>query len=294
MLRFTLLFALSLMLSALGPALRAGDPALDRRGAHGGRGDDDKSHAKDAPLPGQTIDFEYDAADVKDKSRAYTGRVFVHERARSQTAPLVIFIHGLNRALIPHRWMGGGNEGDVRRIVSDLIDSGAIPPVILAGPGSVQKDAVAYGSSFPHFDLDKFIELVDASLGDTADIDRKHIIVTGHSGAGCSEKGGIVSATTSKAHPYAIVSIDTCMPGTLAESLGAASPDTHVVVTWQTATWDRNFKLFEQVFKKGVSDHPPHAGVFRELDNLPAQALAHDATVGQTYAKWLPRLLPKP
>ena len=30
----------------------------------------------------------------------------------------------------------------------------------------------------------------------------------------------------------------------------------------------------------------------RELDKLPALPAAHDATVGQTFAKYLPRLLP--
>lgn len=293
MLRFTSLFVLALMLGALDP-LGAGDASgrPSREGyARGGRGDAAK---RDDALAGETIDFEYDGADVKNKARAYTGRVFVHEQARGKAdLPLVVFIHGLNRELIPHRWMGGGKEGDVRRIVSDLIESGAIPPVILAGPGSVQKDAVAYGSSFPQFDLDKFLELVDASLEGRARIDRTRIIVTGHSGAGCSDKGGIVAATSSKQRPYAIVSIDTCMHGALAEALGHAHPDTHVVVTWQTASWDRNFKHFEEVFSKTTAENAPHAGILRELDNLPAQPLAHDATVGQTYAKWLPRLLPK-
>ena len=46
----------------------------------------------------------------------------------------MVFLRGLNRELIPHRGMGGGNEGDVRRIVADLGDRAALPPLIVAGP----------------------------------------------------------------------------------------------------------------------------------------------------------------
>lgn len=252
--------------------------------------------ASEKALPGKTLDFPYDGADVKDVTRAYSARVFLHDRAMAHEGelPLVVFLHGLNRELIPHRWMGGGQEGDVRRIVSDLIDQGALPPVALAGPGSVAKEAVSFGSSFPALDFDQLVELLVDRLSGIARIDATKIIVVGHSGAGCSQRGGIVAATRSRRRPLAIVSIDTCMAGSLAESLGRAHPGTHVVVTWQTASWERNFKLFEAVFKKEVAAHPPSAGVLRELSALTPLARAHDATVGQTFEKWLPRLLARP
>jgi hypothetical protein len=277
-------------------------PAATATAAASGSASSSQSSSPSAPtpprdpsaLPGRTVDYPYDGADVNDPSRAYTGRAFVHDRALAATTalPLVVFLHGLNRDLIPHRWIGGGNEGDVRRIVAGLIDEGALRPVVVAGPGSVVKAAVSHGSSFPVFDLDRFVALTEEALAGVARIDPKRVVVMGHSGAGCSEKGGLVAAVRAREAPLAVVSIDTCMQGPLAEALGGARPETHVVVTWQTASWQRPFDRFRVVFGREVAAHPPAAGRLRELDPLPALPRAHDATVGQTFAKWLPRILP--
>ena len=220
----------------------------------------------------------------------------MHDRAAERAAkgerlPLVVFLHGLNKDLIPHRWMGGGNEGDVRRLVAELVDAGTIPPVVVAGPGSVVKEAVARGASFPEIDVGHFVERTEAALGASVPIDAARVVVLGHSGAGCSDKGGIVAALRMKRPPLGVVSIDTCMGPGLARDLAAAPPTTHVVVSWQDASWKRPFAAFKATFAQGVAAHPPATGALRELDHLPALARAHDATVGQTLAKWLPRLL---
>jgi hypothetical protein len=257
------------------------------------KGDAKKKKEEPKPLPGRTIDFDYDAKETGTKSRAYTGRVFVHERAAGadRPLPLVVFIHGLNKARIRFRWMGGGDEGDVRRIVADLIDGEKIPPVLVAGPSSIEPDAVAEGSSFPVFDFDRFLELTEASLDGVAKVDETKIIVAGHSGAGCSSNGGIVAAARAKHAPHSVLSIDTCMGVDLAKALGAAPPKTNVIVTWQTASWDRNFDVFTAAFRETAAKNPAEEGVLRELDKLPALARSHDATVGQTFSKYLPRLL---
>jgi hypothetical protein len=243
------------------------------------------------PLAGRTIDFEYDGHDAHSVSLAYSGRVFVPDRviAEGKPVPVVVFFHGLNKALVRHRWMGGGQEGDVRRIVLDLIAEGAIPPVIVAGPGSIQPDAVSDGASFPVFDFDKFMNMTKKSLEGIAEIDPRRIVVTGHSGAGCSEVGGIVSSLHSAFTPLSIISIDTCMGSKLALSLSAAPPDTNVVVTWQTGSWDRDFDSFQIAFKKSLSSHPAAPGVLRTLDELPTKS--HDATVAMTLKKYLPEVL---
>lgn len=247
-------------------------------------------------LAGETLDFPFDGKAVGDPTQSYEGRVFIPDRASIAPGPvpLVVFFHGLNRALIPHRWMGGGDEGDVRRIVGELVSAGAVAPLVLAGPGSIEKAAVSGGASFPTFDFDRFVDMTEEAAGDRVKIDRERVVVLGHSGAGCSAKGGIVSATASKIVPLAIVSIDTCMPGALADALGRAGPKTHVIVTWQTATWDRDFRHFRAVFDARVKESPADAGVLRELDPLPNLPRSHDATVKQTFDKWLPRLLPPP
>lgn len=247
-------------------------------------------------LRGKTIDWKYDGADVRDRSRAYELRVFLHEKALRATRalPLIVFLHGLNRDLIPHRWMGGGNEGDVRKILSALIESGALGPTVIAGPGSIEKDAVSGGASWAVLDHDKLVSQVVAEVGDLAKIDLERVVVMGHSGAGCSEKGGVIAPAAAEKPPYAIVSIDTCMAAPLATALGGAPERTNVVVTWQTATWERDFGFFRQVFEKARKAHPPADGVLRELDALPNLPKSHDATVKQTFDKWLPRLLPPP
>lgn len=249
----------------------------------------------EAPLRGETVDYPYDGGG---KARlAWTGRAFVHDKAlerakKGEALPLVVFLHGLNKALIPHRWMGGGTEGDVRRIVAGLIEAGTLPPLVLAGPGSVAKEAVGGAASFAELDTDVFLERTDAALAGKVKIDPARVVVVGHSGAGCSAKGGIVAALRGKRPVLGVASIDTCMGGDLAKELGAAPARTHVVVTWQDASWSkRPFGLFEATFEKETTAHPPAKGALRQLDHLPALPRAHDATVGQTIEKWLPKML---
>lgn len=261
---------------------------------------DDKRAKPTSPPPpeGTTIDYRYDATDVKKPSLAYEGRAYLTKKTRDAAKngklPLIVFIHGLNRDRIPHRWMGGGAEGDVRTIIGEMIESGKIAPAVIAGPGSVEKEAVAFGSSFPTFDFDNFVTLTEKALGTTATIDRERIIVAGHSGAGCSKDGGIVAASKAKIRPHTVMSIDTCMALALAKSLAEAPASTHVFVTWQGATWDRPFADFRSVFEKTRGEHPEKSGVHRVLDQLKAEGRAHDATVAQTFVKYLPRLLPAP
>lgn len=255
--------------------------------------------AAKAPLPGRTVDYPYDGKDVGKPRLAWTGRAFVHERAqerarRGEALPLVVFLHGLNKELIPHRWMGGGNEGDVRRIVSDLVEAGTLPPLVVAGPGSVVKEAVSHGASWVELDVDAFLARTETALAPDVRIDPARVVVVGHSGAGCSDRGGLVAAVHAKRPILGIASIDTCMGGGLARQLAATRPRTHVVVTWQEVSWRRPFEVFKATFARGVAESPPAPGVLRELERLPAQPRAHDATVGQTFAKWLPRLLVVP
>ncbi len=258
-----------------------------------------RAAAAPTPLPGRTVDYAYDGKDVGKPRLAWTGRAFVHDRARERAArgealPLVVFLHGLNKELIPHRWMGGGNEGDVRRIASDGIEAGTLPPLVIAGPGSVVKEAVSHGASWAELDIDAFLARTEAALAPDVKIDTARVVVVGHSGAGCSDRGGLSAAVHAKRPILGVASIDTCMGGGLARDLAAARPGTHVVVTWQEVSWKRPFELFRSTFVRGVAVSPPAPGALRELERLPPLPRAHDATVGQTFAKWLPRLLVPP
>ena len=247
-------------------------------------------------LPGKSYQYAYDGKDVGKPQRAWKGRAYVSPKAAKHKGalPLVVFLHGLNKELIEHRWMGGGREGDVRRIVGELVEQGTIPPVVVAGPGSTVASEVSQGASWNYFDLDNFIERTVAALKGVVTIDEKRIIVAGHSGAGCSDAGGLARVGESKRRLWAIVSIDTCMGGGLAERLGKAHPKTHVIVSYQSATWTkRPFALFRRVFERTTKEHPAAEGILRTLDEQRPKTSPHDATVKLTFDHWLPVLLAK-
>jgi hypothetical protein len=253
-----------------------------------------------SPMDGNTYDYAYDASDVGRPEQAWAGRVFVHGKAAGkpeQTLPLLVFLHGLNIERIDYRWMGGGQEGDVRRIVSDLIEGGTVPPMLIAAPTSVNQVAVGNAATcWPAFDLDTFLDRTTAELAGKAKVDRTRIIVAGHSGAGCNVKGGVVTALKAKAPVLAGLVIDSCMGLDLAKELPHLRPTLHVVVSWQTSSWqNRPFHAFRDVFLREVKKLPPSEGVLRELshEQLP-MPMPHDAMVEQTLKKWLPRLLSPP
>jgi hypothetical protein len=249
------------------------------------------------PLDGTTVDYAYDGRDIGHPERAWLGRAFVHRLAATEPArprPLLVFIHGLNRETIKYRWMGGGSEGDVRRIVAGLIEAGKVEPLLVAAPSSTVIEAVSNaGTSWPAFDLDRFLDETRGALGDAAAIDTSRIIVAAHSGGGCNAKGGIATAVRAKTAVHAALVIDTCMFPDLADVLTAARRDMHVVVSWQTLSWDnRPFDIFRARVLEGARQSPPQPGFLRELEHVrPREPMPHDAMVGITLGAWLPRLL---
>lgn len=249
------------------------------------------------PLDGTSYDYAYDGKADGHPERRWLGRVFVHRKAAAMSdrpLPVLVFLHGLNREKIKYRWMGGGQEGDVRRIASEMMESGLIPPVLVAAPSSIDPSMANAGSAWPSFDLDNFLDRTIARLGAVATIDRGRVIVAGHSGGGCNIHGGLASALRAPRTPVlAAFSIDTCMLFDLAKALAHTRPTTHVVVSWQSISWpEREFKGFSALFRREVKKAPPSPGVLRELDdekpNVPG---VHDAMVGITLRKYLPRIL---
>lgn len=253
------------------------------------------------PLDGTSYEYAYDGADVGHKERAWLGRAFVHSSIATVTekpSPIVVFLHGMNTDLIKHRWMGGGQEGDVRRIVAELMEAGSIVPMIVAAPSSIDPVTVSNAAMlWPAFDLDGFLDRTAARLAGIATIDRGRVVVVGHSGAGCNIRGGLATALRAKTAPFAELVVDTCMATDFAKALAHAPPATNVVVSWQSLSWEgRFFDDFRHLFKRELKKAtPPLPGVLRELDYAqPTQASPHDAMVGLTLRRWLPRLLPPP
>ena len=250
------------------------------------------------PLDGTSYDYDYDGKADGHPERRWLGRVFVHRKAAAlsgQALPVLVFLHGLNGEKIKYRWMGGGQEGDVRRIASEMMEAGTIPPILVAAPSSIDPSTIANaGSAWPSFDLDNFLDRTIERLGATAVVDRGRVIVAGHSGGGCNIRGGLASALRAPNTPVlAGFSIDTCMLLDLAKDLAHTRPTTHVVVSWQSISWpEREFTGFANYFKREVKKSPPAEGVLRELDyeqpNVPG---VHDAMVQITLRKYLPRIL---
>ncbi|WP_437287635.1 hypothetical protein [Sorangium sp. So ce406] len=275
------------------------------------------SRAPAGPLDGATYDYERppapapasgaepqgaapgggaDAAAVPSEQR-WLGRAFVHRLAAgdpTRPLPILVFLHGTNAAQIKHRWMGGGQEGDVRRIAAQLMEAGQIPPILVAAPSAVLPAAVAVArTSWPAFDLDAFLDATAARLRGVATLDRARVIVAGHSGGGCNAAGGIATALRASTPAHAALVIDTCMDADIALPLAQSPPTTHVVVSWQTLTWARRpFADFRRAFQRGIDAHPAAPGVLRELEHLhPTEPMPHDAMVPVVLRRWLPSLL---
>ncbi len=244
---------------------------------------------------GRTYAYRYDGKADRHPERAWWGRAYLPKKAwgAEEPLPLVVFLHGLNKQLIKYRWMGGGTEGDVRDIVGSMVDDGRLPPLIVAGPSSVVASQVSKGASWNHFDLDNFLDRTLERLDGLAKIDETRILVAGHSGAGCSQRGGLATASESRRPLLALLAIDTCMAPAFANSLSkTTSAACHVVVGYQTLAWKRPFKAFSRVFARGVKRYPAAAGILRELDHQKPAHAPHDATVKLTCERWLPRILP--
>jgi hypothetical protein len=260
-----------------------------------------KKPAPPPPLEGATYDYAYDAKGTGHLERRWLGRAFVHKKAAelgNKPLPVLVFIHGLNKEKIKYRWMGGGSEGDVRRIVSEMIESGATPPMIVAAPSSIDPATIANaGSAWPAFDLDNFLDRTAKRLDGVATLDTSRVIVAAHSGGGCNIKGGLATAIRARKTPVlAGLSIDTCMLFDLAKALAHAPSTMHVIVTWQSLSWDRELTGFSRYFQRELKNAPPpQPGVLRELyhEKHPGP-MPHDAMVGVTLKKYLPRILGGP
>lgn len=242
-----------------------------------------------------TVDYAWDGRDIGHPERAWFGRAHLSAPtlAAKGPRPLVVFLHGLNAALIKYRWMGGGSEGDVRDIVGKLAERGAVEPPVVAAPSSIVASQVSRGASWNFFDLDHFIDCTRRAVATFTQIDETRIVVAGHSGAGCSTQGGLARVGESRRKLHGIFAIDTCMSVALADRLARSPKRTHVVVGFQTLGWtDRPFRAFRRTFERVAAEHPPDDGVLRELDEQKPEAAYHDATVPLTLTRWLPRILP--
>ena len=248
----------------------------------------------DAQIPalngGKTIDFVYDASDVRHPEEAYEGRLFVPREVAADPRvprPFLVFLHGVNPEHIRLRFSGGKpDEPDVRILVAQMIANGTIPPVVLGAPGTTVSSELPV-TLWPGFDLDRFVERSARLLRGKATLDLDRVVLVGHSGAGCNAKGGLFSALAGTTlHLRAIMSADTCMDVDQAKLLAAAPAGTDVVVTWQPFTWKRDF----DAYRAAMDAVPIPEGSRRFLEQMdPPRSMGdhHSAMVEATLARFL-------
>jgi hypothetical protein len=246
-----------------------------------------------AAAPGETIELLPEATERGGQQRSWKGRAWLHpavladpERGR----PLVVFMHGLNRDRVPHRWMGVRSDPDLRMLVAGLVEAGLMEPAIVAAPTTTSECDMPR-LMWPAFNLSRFLALTIRSLEGRATVDRRRVILVGHSGAGCNTRGGMVTAMASEPGLLAVLAVDVCMDVEAAPLFALAEPDTEVVVTWQPVGWPRPFARFEHVFQEISGER--HARARRLVERWDINlAAAHHIIVEKSLARWLPRWLP--
>lgn len=153
----------------------------------------------------------------------------------SEPAPLLVYLHGNNDSAILHRAMGGGARGD------NDVRTMAPPGWIVAAPSQTRN---AKGQTlWAGFDLDAFVAAVEQATG--RQVDRERVVLAGHSGAGCTVGGGLLSRFGAIV-PSKIVVIDVCMNPPYGSLFAAQARVAPMEVYYQTFTWNRDYKSFEQ------------------------------------------------
>lgn len=246
-----------------------------------------------APGKGITFDYAQGREDSVAGVRSWKGRAWLHPDVLSDPSrprPLVVFMHGLNRDKVAFRWMGGAHDPDVRDMISTLIDNHRIAPAVLVAP-TTTTECDTPRTMWPGFDFGRFLALTLRNLDQRVAIDRRSVILVGHSGAACNTAGGLISAVRSEVSLRAVLVIDTCMDEPAAGLLALAPPDTDVVVTWQPWGWERPFEAFERSFLETSGGR--HSRGLRKVQRLNiAEQNAHGAIVPVALAQWLSHWIP--
>jgi hypothetical protein len=227
---------------------------------------------------GQSFDFpfhddEYLLARQHDGGRAYVPK----QVSSDQPAPLVVFLHGVNRRNRLHMWLGSG-PADLRTKLEASIEHGDLPAAILAAP-SQTRDALWPTMLWTGIDLEEFVTATEQALAGRARIARDQVIVAGHSGAGCNLEGGIlkIAADRSAIDPLGIVALDTCLDGEIGEALGRARESTRIATYWQSVIWPRKVVDFAIGFSVVRQEAPSSSDWFEHVS--PKGRWPHDALV---------------
>ena len=203
--------------------------------------------------------------------------------AHGESLPVVVFLHGMNREGLVHRWFTGSPQGDLRQVVEPLVRTGRVAPLILAAPTHT-RNATGAASMWPDFELADFLDATDAALAGSARVDRSRVVVVGHSGAGCNPSGGLLGEGVLRARPVAVVAIDTCVDERVTPRLASLAEIAGVRFYWHRS------------WRRPVADLAaacPSCSI-EEVVDLPRRSIPHAAMVPEVLRRALPELLSVP
>ncbi|CAN5261751.1 hypothetical protein BH09MYX1_BH09MYX1_17740 [soil metagenome] len=234
-----------------------------------------------------TRTFAFHDTELLNPGQSEGGIAFVPGEIEARaSAPLVVFLHGVNDPRALHLGLRKGDDAMIR-LTRELARSGT--RFIVAAP-SHTRGANAAELLFPGFDLDELVSATESALGDRVRVDRSRVIVVGHSGGGCNPTGGLIRAALvpGSVQPFAFVAADTCLGAYVGDALESAAAHAKVRVFWQTWMWPRASDAFQRSFCD------PSVASARDV-RCEVLALtgadAHDQVLGVGLRRVLPELL---
>jgi pimeloyl-ACP methyl ester carboxylesterase len=242
-----------------------------------------------APAHAKTLYFPHLDAKFLYRFQRDGGAAVVPEQARAEGAalPLVVFLHGTNPTSETHMWLGGGGR-DLRPLAKRLIDGGEVAPFVLAAP-SQTKNAGLAATVWEHFDLNAFVDDVVRATDGLVRIDRKRVVLAGHSGAGCNPRGGLASDFWSAGSPLplALVSIDPCLDRKMGGAFARRPTEVPLLLWWQPAIWVRQPAKFQAALLRDK----PEQRVDRLRELPPMGPNPHEAILPVAFESALRELL---
>lgn len=151
-----------------------------------------------------------------------------------QTLPVVVYFHGLNTEGKSHPSFDG-QENDPSVIAQALMGGEhKVAPFVLLAPTHA-RDAGGTEAMFHDFNLDAFLQSAQDNL--PVLLDRKRVVLVGHSGGGCSTRGG---ALGDYPHVLGVVLADTCINAKTNQRVRALATQSRVFAYADTH-WQRPF-----------------------------------------------------
>jgi hypothetical protein len=241
-----------------------------------------------APADAKTLYFPHQDAKLLHRFQRNGGAAVVPEHSQpEEVLPLVVFLHGTNPTSETHLWLGGAGR-DLRPLVKRLIDGGQVQPFVLAGPSQTKSAGLA-ATVWQDFDLNTFVEDVVRATDGLVRIDRKRVVLAGHSGAGCNPRGGLASDYWSAGSPLplALVSIDPCLDRKMGGAFARRPTEVPLLLWWQPAIWVRQPDKFQAALLRDK----PEQRVDRVRELPPMGANPHEAILPVAFESALRELL---